>query len=586
MIPVLFVVTILVFSIIRFIPGEPARLILGEKATEEAVAALTEKLGLNEPLLTQYLLFLKQIFTLDFGNSFTYQMPVSELLASRFPVTLALTLMSTVISLVISLPLGYFAGVHKDRLGDQVVRTTSLVAISMPSFWVGLLLMIVFALKLKWLPAGGWSDTLLGQFRCLILPAVTQSLMTSALLLRNTRNSVVDITRMDYVDFARSKGITSGEVRTRHVMRNAMISTVTLLSMRMAAMHHRDGVLRARHRQAGQRRHLRPGLCGGAVCGAALCSAGAGHQSDHRYPLFLPGSPGQSVERGVRMKRYHGVSPLEQKRSMPAWLAKPSFVIGLLIVLVVILMALFPQFIAPYDPIATDVTVSNQAPSAAHWFGTDFYGRDIFSRVIWGTRIDLLIGVLGVVIPFLVGGMIGLLAGYYGGFLDSLLMRITDIMMAFPFTILVITIMAILGQGLINLFIALWLVGWMSYAKLVRSEVLVLKDSEFIQAARVAGFSDARILFRHLLPNVISSAVVFAASDVVMCMLTGASMSFLGLGVSPPTPEWGSILNEGRNFITFAWWPTLFPGLFLAVSGVGFSLLGDGLTDFLRTKGR
>ena len=231
MIPVLFVVTILVFSIIRFIPGEPARLILGEKATEEAVAALTEKLGLNEPLLTQYLLFLKQIFTLDFGNSFTYQMPVSELLASRFPVTLALTLMSTVISLVISLPLGYFAGVHKDRLGDQVVRTTSLVAISMPSFWVGLLLMIVFALKLKWL-----SDTLLGQFRCLILPAVTQSLMTSALLLRNTRNSVVDITRMDYVDFARSKGITSGEVRTRHVMRNAMISTVTLLSMRMAAM--------------------------------------------------------------------------------------------------------------------------------------------------------------------------------------------------------------------------------------------------------------------------------------------------------------------------------------------------------------
>ena len=286
------------------------------------------------------------------------------------------------------------------------------------------------------------------------------------------------------------------------------------------------------------------------------------------------------------MKRYHGVSPLEQKRSMPAWLAKPSFVIGLLIVLVVILMALFPQFIAPYDPIATDVTVSNQAPSAAHWFGTDFYGRDIFSRVIWGTRIDLLIGVLGVVIPFLVGGMIGLLAGYYGGFLDSLLMRITDIMMAFPFTILVITIMAILGQGLINLFIALWLVGWMSYAKQVRSEVLVLKDSEFIQAARVAGFSDARILFRHLLPNVISSAVVFAASDVVMCMLTGASMSFLGLGVSPPTPEWGSILNEGRNFITFAWWPTLFPGLFLAVSGVGFSLLGDGLTDFLRTKGR
>ncbi len=286
------------------------------------------------------------------------------------------------------------------------------------------------------------------------------------------------------------------------------------------------------------------------------------------------------------MKRYHGSGTLERKSGVPFWLEKPSFVIGLIIVIAVVVMAAVPQFIATYDPIATNTLAQNQPPSAQHWFGTDFYGRDIFSRVIWGTRIDLMIGVLGVIIPFLVGGIIGLLAGYYGGALDSLLMRVTDIMMAFPFTILVITIMAILGQGIINLFIALWLVGWMSYAKLVRSEVLVLKNSEFIQAAQVAGFSDIRILFRHLMPNVISSAVVFAASDVVMCMLTGASMSFLGLGVSPPTPEWGAILNEGRTFITFAWWQTFFPGLFLAISGVGFSLLGDSLTDFLRTKGR
>ena len=235
MIPVLFVVTILVFSIVHLIPGEPARLILGDKATESAVAALTEKLGLNKPLPTQYLLFLKQILTLDLGTSFKNSRPVAELLASRFPVTVALTLLSTAISLLISLPLGYFAGTHKDRLGDQVVRTASLVAIAMPSFWVGLLLMILFALKLKWLPAGGWASTPWEQFKCLILPAVTQSLMTTALLVRNTRNAVVDITRMDYVDFARSKGISGGKVRSRHVMRNAMISTVTLLSMRMAA---------------------------------------------------------------------------------------------------------------------------------------------------------------------------------------------------------------------------------------------------------------------------------------------------------------------------------------------------------------
>lgn len=235
MIPVLFMVTILVFSIIHFIPGEPARLILGDKASEAAVVALTEKLGLNKPLIVQYGLFLKQVLTLDLGTSFKNQVPVAELLATRFPVTLALTLLSTAIALLISLPLGYFAGTHKDKVGDQVVRTASLVAIAMPSFWVGLLLMIAFAIKLKVLPAGGWDTTSLWtQFKCLILPAVTQSLMTTALLVRNTRNSVVDITRMDYVDFARSKGISSGKVRSRHVMRNSMISTVTLLSMRMA----------------------------------------------------------------------------------------------------------------------------------------------------------------------------------------------------------------------------------------------------------------------------------------------------------------------------------------------------------------
>ena len=165
-------------------------------------------------------------------------------------------------------------------------------------------------------------------------------------------------------------------------------------------------------------------------------------------------------------------------------------------------------------------------------------------------------------------------------------MRVIDVLMAFPFTILVIVIMSILGSGIQNVFIALWIVSWMSYARLVRSEVLKLKNTEFIQAAQVEGFSDLRILFRHLLPNVISQAVVYTASDIVMCMLTGASMSFLGLGVQLPAPEWGAILNEGRSYISYAWWITLFPGLFLAFSGIGFSLLGDTLTDVLRGKGR
>ena len=244
------------------------------------------------------------------------------------------------------------------------------------------------------------------------------------------------------------------------------------------------------------------------------------------------------------MKRYYPQSEkTRRKHLLPAWAVTPTFILGVVIVVIALIMAIFPAQIAPYDPTAVDITARTKAPSAAHIFGTDNYGRDIFSRVVWGTRIDLSIGFFGVLVPLIIGSIIGLLAAWYGGWLDSLLMRISEIMMAFPFTILVIAIITILGTGTINLYIALWLVGWMSYARLVRAEVMTLKKSEFIEAARVAGFSDARILLRHVLPNVISSSIVFAASDMVMCMLTGASMSFLGLGVQPPTPEWGAILR-------------------------------------------
>lgn len=283
-----------------------------------------------------------------------------------------------------------------------------------------------------------------------------------------------------------------------------------------------------------------------------------------------------------------------RRRSLPAWLTRPAFVVGVIIVLAFFYISAFPQTLATYDPLEVNIMDVLKPPGSpsfvpgapVHYFGTDEYGRDVFSRVLWGARLDLAMGVLGVVIPLVVGSLLGLLSGYFGGWLDNVVMRIIDVLMAFPFTILVIVIMAILGPGLQNVFIALWLVGWMSYTRLVRGEVLVLKEAEYVQAAQVEGFTSLRILLRHLLPNVISPAVVFAASDVVLCMITGASMSFLGLGVQLPTPEWGAILNGGRGYISYAWWITLFPGLFMAVTGVGFSLLGDGLTDFLRTKGR
>jgi peptide/nickel transport system permease protein len=235
-IPVLLVVTMLIFLMIRLIPGDPATVLLGEKATPELVAAIHAKLGLDKPLYVQYFIFLKNLLKLDLGNSILFIVPVSELLQRRLVLTILLTIMSALISVIISFPLGYIAGMNKDNVKDQTIRTVALVALSMPPFWVALLLLMLFGVKLRWLPVAGWGETWPDHFRALILPAFTQALVTSALLTRNLRNNVVDVLQSDYVDFARSKGLKERVVRSRHVVRNALISTVTLLAMRMAYM--------------------------------------------------------------------------------------------------------------------------------------------------------------------------------------------------------------------------------------------------------------------------------------------------------------------------------------------------------------
>lgn len=236
MIPVLLVVTVVVFLLIHMLPGDPARTLLGERATYTQVEALRVKLGLDHPLHVQYGIFLRQLLRMDLGNSVLFGVPVAELLRKRLALTLSLTLLSGVIALFLSLPLGYLAGSRKDGLTDHLIRTGALVALSVPLFWVALLLMMLFALKLGWLPVGGWGRTPMQHLRGLILPSFSLSLSTVALLVRNLRNNVVDISRSDYVDFARSKGLRENIVRARHILRNSMISTATLLSMQLAHM--------------------------------------------------------------------------------------------------------------------------------------------------------------------------------------------------------------------------------------------------------------------------------------------------------------------------------------------------------------
>jgi len=235
-IPVLLIITILIFIMIRLIPGDPATVLLGDKATPELVAALKHKMGLDKPIYLQYLIFMKNLLTMNMGDSLLFIVPVSDLLKERLVLTGLLTFTAAIFSVLISFPLGYIAGTNKDNAKDTAIRTGTLVALSMPQFWVGLLLLMLFGVELRWLPVAGWGDTWPEHIKSLILPALTQALATSALLTRNLRNNVVDVLQMDYVDFARSKGLKERVVRHRHVIRNALITTVTLLSMQMAYM--------------------------------------------------------------------------------------------------------------------------------------------------------------------------------------------------------------------------------------------------------------------------------------------------------------------------------------------------------------
>lgn len=249
-----------------------------------------------------------------------------------------------------------------------------------------------------------------------------------------------------------------------------------------------------------------------------------------------------------------------------------------------VLLAIFADVIAPFEPDAHNLKEFLQAPSWTHPLGTDNYGRDLLSRVIHGTRVDLEMGIMGVILPFILGTLLGSISGYFGGPIDIVIMRLLDITLAFPFLVLMIAIIAVLGPGLTSFYIAITLVGWVSYARLVRSQVLVLKNSEFIVAARNLGYGHLRIMFRHILPNALVPSIVFSMSDVVLVILAGSSISYLGLGVQPPTAEWGVMISEGQNFATTAWWITAFPGCAIVLLALGFSLLADGLGEQLGVR--
>jgi peptide/nickel transport system permease protein len=256
---------------------------------------------------------------------------------------------------------------------------------------------------------------------------------------------------------------------------------------------------------------------------------------------------------------------------------------GLAVMIILYVVTLVTPLVAPYDPAAQGdiVLTRNLPPSGEHLMGTDKFGRDIFSRVLYGSRISLTIGFIAVGISVTLGTLVGALAGYFGGFVDTILMRLTDMMLSFPRLVLLIVVIALFSPSIWLVVVVLGLTGWMGTARLVRGEVLSLREREFVQAARALGMGDWRIISRHVIPNTMAPVIVSATLGIGQTILTEASLSFLGLGVQPPTPSWGNMVADGRDALIEAWWIATFPGIAIVLTVIAFNLLGDGLRDAL-----
>ncbi|WP_342478011.1 ABC transporter permease [Paenibacillus sp. FSL H7-0350] len=263
----------------------------------------------------------------------------------------------------------------------------------------------------------------------------------------------------------------------------------------------------------------------------------------------------------------------------------PSLLIGIIMFAILILLAIFIPYLSPYNPTEQNLSAFLQPPSAAHWLGTDQLGRDLFTRLIYAARTDLTIMGLAEIIPFCTGVMLGMISGYYGKWTDRIISLITDTFIAFPFYLIVIIVAFASGAGERGIYITFILVGWIVFARVVRGLSASFRKQEWIASAQTLGLPGYRILLRHLLPNVLPQAVVVLMTDMIGLLVAIVTLGYLGIGIAPPTPDWGTMIADGQPFITTAWWLSAVPGFAVVYTGIALSLLGDGLADIWRRKG-
>ncbi|KAK3604246.1 hypothetical protein CHS0354_002054 [Potamilus streckersoni] len=586
LIPSFIGITLAAFIFIRLLPGDPVMLLSGERGIEpERHAKLMSEFGFDRPFYEQYADYVVGLFKGDFGNSVVTRQSVLSEFIVLFPATLELSLFAIITAIVIGIPVGIFCAVKKGSWTDNSLMTVALFGYSMPIFWWGLLMIILFSGILGWTPVSGrislvyffepvtgfmlidaWlsgeEGAFLSALHHMILPALVLSTIPLAVIVRQTRSAVIEVLEEDYIRTAYSKGLSFFRILFIHALRNAMIPIITTIGLQV-------GVL----------------LAGAILTETIFSWPGIGHWMVHSiyrrdYPsvqggLVLIAGIVTAVNLVVDLT-YIWINPRIQGCHSRDF----NFMSGC-----PVRFALFPSFFAPYGAAEQfrDATLSppawQEGGDARYLLGTDPLGRDILSRIIYGAQYSTFIGIVVVGLSLLSGIFFGMLAGFFGGTADFIIMRVMDVILAFPSLLLALVMVAVLGPGLTNAMIAIAVVQLPHFVRLTRAQAMAEKKKDYFTAARIIGTSRLKLMFTVLLPNCLSPLIVQATLNFSSAVLDAAALGFLGLGAQPPTPEWGTLLAESREFILRAWWVVTFPGLAILITVLSINLIGDSLRD-------
>ena len=596
------------------------RCISRARGTPQSIADIRKTLGLDKPLPEQFVRYVED------ARAWRFRQFARHRSAGRHRNRIAaaglrrVTLFGLIISMAIAIPLGILAAVKQGSWIDHTCRIVATAGVSLPVFFSGLLLVYVFYFRLGWAPAplgrlnvfydapphvtGFYLiDSLIaGDFHLfraalsqLLLPGLTLAIFSLAPITRMTRAAMLEVLASDYVRTARASGLSPYTVTVTYAFRNAMLPVITTLGMVFSFLLGANVLV--------EKVFAWPGIGSFAVealLGVGL-RPGAGFRSHHggdvrraqsfdRHPLWRR----RSAREAGSMTDIVAVPPA-QAGSLTLLVRHARYVIGenpvtglaFGLFVVILVAAILGPWIVPYNPLASDTAAALKPPTLGHLFGTDQLGRDIFSRVVAATRLDFTIAITSVALVFLMGGIAGVAAGYFGGWTDRIVSRIADTIMAFPLFVLAMGIVAALGNSVQNIVLATAIINFPLYARVARAEANVRREAGFVEAARLSGNSEWRILSFHILPNVFPILVVQMSLTMGYAILNAAGLSFIGLGVRPPAPEWGIMVADGAaNIISGEWWIAFFPGAALMIAVFCFNLLGDGLRDIVDPRRR